>query len=72
MRLKDKIIFVPGGNGLIGKAIVNQIKVEGGVGIIGDLNIESNTDADYIECNVLFTGTRRGTGRCKNIVFVYR
>jgi NAD(P)-dependent dehydrogenase (short-subunit alcohol dehydrogenase family) len=52
MRLKDKIIFVPGGNGLIGKAIVNQIKVEGGVGIIGDLNIESNTDADYIECNV--------------------
>ena len=52
MRLKDKIIFVPGGNGLIGKAIVNQIKVEGGVGIIGDLNIEPNTAADYIECNV--------------------
>lgn len=38
MILKDKIIIVTGGNGLIGKQIINEIKQEGGRAINLDIN----------------------------------
>src|SRR5689334_5005997 len=42
MRLKDKIILVTGGSGLLGKRIVEKIKEEGGICIAADINNQTN------------------------------
>lgn len=42
--LKNKIILVTGGSGLIGKEIVRKIIYEGGIPINGDINVETNLD----------------------------
>jgi NAD(P)-dependent dehydrogenase (short-subunit alcohol dehydrogenase family) len=39
MILKDKIIIVTGGSGLLGKAIVQDIKNKGGIAINADINV---------------------------------
>lgn len=41
-RLKDKIIIITGGNGLIGKPIVNHLKDNGATVINVDINVETN------------------------------
>ena len=41
MILKDKVIIVTGGSGLLGKSIVNDIKKEGGIAINIDINNET-------------------------------
>lgn len=51
-RLEEKIIYVPGGNGLIGRAIVNQVRRDGGICITGDLNLKTDWDNGVIECDV--------------------
>lgn len=40
MKLKDKVIVVTGGAGLLGRAFCKEIAKEGGIAIIADLNIE--------------------------------
>ena len=52
MSLKDKIIIVTGGNGLLGSEILLQIKKQGGVGINFDININSNTELTEVECDI--------------------
>tara|TARA_B100000780_G_C21126765_1_gene457506 strand:- start:7991 stop:8722 length:732 start_codon:yes stop_codon:yes gene_type:complete len=47
MNLKDKYIIVTGGSGILGKAIVNEIKCEGGIAINLDISIEENKDHSY-------------------------
>lgn len=42
MRLKDKIIIITGGSGLLGKAYLDNIKKEGAIGINADIRIETN------------------------------
>ncbi len=42
MILKDKIIIVTGGSGLIGRAIINDIKSEGGIAINLDIANKTN------------------------------
>ena len=42
MILKNKVIIVTGGSGLIGKSIVNEIKLEGGIAINLDFNIKTD------------------------------
>lgn len=42
MILKDKIIIVTGGSGLLGKAILMDIRNKGGIAINADINIESD------------------------------
>lgn len=40
MILKDKVIVVTGGAGLIGKGFIESIVLHGGIGVIADLNLE--------------------------------
>lgn len=42
--VKDKIIVVTGGNGLLGKSIVSTLKSEGAISISADLTVSSATD----------------------------
>lgn len=51
-RLKDKIIIVTGGNGLLGKAIVRAIKDEGAFCINFDINHKTNDDLSNVECDI--------------------
>ena len=53
MELKDKVIIVSGGSGLIGRAIVADIKARGGIAINADIAVESDLDKEYTyKCNV--------------------
>lgn len=53
MELKDKVIIVSGGSGLIGRAIVADIKKRGGIAINADIAVESDLDeAMTFKCNV--------------------
>jgi NAD(P)-dependent dehydrogenase (short-subunit alcohol dehydrogenase family) len=38
MRLKNKVIVVTGGNGLLGKAYINKITEDGGLAVNADIN----------------------------------
>lgn len=51
-RLKDKIIIVTGGNGLIGKPIVNHLKENGATVINVDINIETNWSEGTYSCDI--------------------
>lgn len=50
MRLKDKVIVVTGGSGLIGSAFVQAIANEGGIPIIAD--ILENAGANYYKTDI--------------------
>lgn len=53
MELQDKIILVIGGSGLIGRAIVDDIKKRGGVAINADISVETDLDsAMTVNCNI--------------------
>jgi NAD(P)-dependent dehydrogenase (short-subunit alcohol dehydrogenase family) len=70
MILKDKIIIVAGGQGLIGAAIVENISNKGGVVINGDIALETSvenntfhldiTDTESIDACVQFAIGNRG------------
>lgn len=40
--LKDKVIIVTGGSGLLGKEIINNLQVNGAIAINADINVETN------------------------------
>lgn len=44
MKLKDKVIIVAGGSGLIGNAIVNRCVAEGATVINADINVETDLE----------------------------
>jgi NAD(P)-dependent dehydrogenase (short-subunit alcohol dehydrogenase family) len=50
--LKEKVVIVTGGNGLIGKGIVEKIKIEGGICINADLNVETSDSLEEIKCDI--------------------
>lgn len=53
MELKDKVIIVSGGSGLIGRAIVADIKNRGGIAVNADIAVESDLESAYTyKCNV--------------------
>lgn len=53
MELKDKIIIVSGGSGLIGRAIVSDIKSRGGIAINADIAVETDLNESMtVKCNV--------------------
>lgn len=52
MMLKDRIIIVTGGNGLIGKAIINDIKQNGGIAINADISLTTNIENHEIYCDI--------------------
>ena len=54
-RLKDKIIIITGGNGLLGKEIISKILSEGGFCINLDINHETSQDLTLIKCDITCT-----------------
>ncbi|MHA3787242.1 oxidoreductase [Flavobacterium hauense] len=51
-RLKGKIVIVTGGNGLLGREIVENIRKEGGMCINVDINHETTEDLSLIKCDI--------------------
>lgn len=51
-RLKDKVIIVTGGNGLLGKEIINSIESEGGLCINFDINHENDIESKKVKCDI--------------------
>lgn len=51
-RLKNKIIIVTGGNGLLGKAIVERLISEGAFCINFEINHETNDDLSNVYCDI--------------------
>lgn len=56
-RLKDKIVIVTGGNGLIGKAIVKHLKENGATVINADLTVDTNWESGDYKCDVTNEGS---------------
>ena len=53
MELKDKVIIISGGSGLIGRAIVNDVKSRGGIAINADVAVETDLNKNMtVRCNV--------------------
>ena len=52
MILKDKIIIVTGGSGLIGKELVADINRKGGIAINADIGIETNLQSGTIRMDI--------------------
>jgi NAD(P)-dependent dehydrogenase (short-subunit alcohol dehydrogenase family) len=56
-RLKDKIIIITGGNGLLGKAILKRLKSEGAFCINFEINHETNDDLSRVYCDITNTNS---------------
>lgn len=54
-RLKDRIIIITGGNGLLGRDIINNVKEEGAFCINIDINHETTQDLSLIKCDITNT-----------------
>ncbi len=52
MRLKDKVIFVTGGQGLLGRSICEKATSEGAICIAGEKTIDKSWQGRSIECDV--------------------
>lgn len=50
--LKDKIIIVTGGEGLLGKAMIEDIKIKGGIAINADISVNSDLNANRIKMDI--------------------
>jgi len=50
--LQNKIIIVTGGSGLIGKAIVEDIRKKGGIAINADIEVETNLEEGTLNCDI--------------------
>lgn len=50
--LKDKVIIVTGGSGLLGKYIIKEIERQEGIAINADINVETSNDLTNIKCNI--------------------
>ncbi len=51
-RLKDKVIIVTGGSGLLGRTIVDRIVAEGGICINFEVNAETTDDLTLVKCDI--------------------
>ena len=52
MKLKEKIIIVTGGSGLIGREIIKRLIQEGAVTINADVNIETDLEKGCVCCDI--------------------
>ena len=50
--LKDKVVIVTVGNGLIGNSIIKRIIKEGGIAINAEINVITNLDNGMIYCDI--------------------
>jgi NAD(P)-dependent dehydrogenase (short-subunit alcohol dehydrogenase family) len=51
-KLKDKIVIVTGGNGLLGREIISKAIFEGAICINMDINHETSKDLSKIKCDI--------------------
>jgi NAD(P)-dependent dehydrogenase (short-subunit alcohol dehydrogenase family) len=51
-RLENKVIIITGGNGLLGKAIINRLISEGAFCINFEINHETNEDLSNVYCDI--------------------
>ena len=51
-RLKNKVIVVTGGSGLIGQSIIKQVCKEGGLAINADIIHSTNIQEGLVNCDV--------------------
>ena len=63
--LKDKIIIVTGGNGLLGKEIISKITIAGGFCVNVDINHETSEDLSLIKCDITDI---KSVNNCINLV----
>ncbi|KDN55321.1 oxidoreductase [Flavobacterium seoulense] len=56
-RLENKIIIITGGNGLLGKAIVNRLISEGAFCVNFEINHETNEDLSNVYCDITDTSS---------------
>jgi NAD(P)-dependent dehydrogenase (short-subunit alcohol dehydrogenase family) len=52
INLSNKIIVVTGGNGLLGKSIIRDIKKAGGIAINIDINLKTNFKTNTFNCDI--------------------
>ena len=50
--LKDKIIIVTGGSGLLGTAMIEDIKKNGGIAINADISVETDLDKNQVKLDI--------------------
>tara|TARA_B100000575_G_C22956772_1_gene553080 strand:+ start:77 stop:817 length:741 start_codon:yes stop_codon:yes gene_type:complete len=68
-KLKNKIIVVTGGNGLLGRDIIDKIKKDGGFCINIDINHETSLDLSKIKCDI--TNSFEVENSIKKIILKY-
>jgi NAD(P)-dependent dehydrogenase (short-subunit alcohol dehydrogenase family) len=51
-RLKNKVIIVTGGCGLLGKAIVDRLTLEGAICINFEINVKTTEDLSQVYCDI--------------------
>ena len=51
-RLEGKVIIVTGGSGLIGMAIMEEIRKEGGIAINADIEVQTNLEKGAVYCDI--------------------
>lgn len=56
-RLKEKIIIVTGGNGLLGRAIIERLKSEGALCLNFEINHLTNGDLTQVYCDITNTNS---------------
>lgn len=59
--LENKVILVTGGEGLIGKALVNDIKQKGGIAISADISVVTDLSKGNINCDITSTQKMKDT-----------
>lgn len=52
MMLKDKIIIITGGNGLIGKELVIKARSQGAIVINAEINAKTDFDSGIVSCDI--------------------
>jgi NAD(P)-dependent dehydrogenase (short-subunit alcohol dehydrogenase family) len=52
MRLKDKVIIVTGGSGLIGREIVKYLLSEDAVAINAEINVDTDINSNIVNCDI--------------------
>ncbi|MDT0554154.1 oxidoreductase [Urechidicola vernalis] len=50
-RLKNKVVIVTGGNGLIGRPILNHLKDNGAIVINADINVKTSIETNNYSCD---------------------
>ena len=54
MILKDKVIIVTGGSGLIGQCIINDLKKKGAIAINAEISVDTDLSQGNVHCDITY------------------